>query len=120
MGNKIFDIHSHVLWGMDDGSQDLQTTIELCDIASESGTGTLFLTPHLMYWETSEKLFDKRERKFETLSEILEEEGIPLKIEKGFEILCDDDIFDIKYFQPDTLCGSRYVLIEFDFFKPTY
>ena len=120
MGNKMFDIHSHVLWGMDDGSKDLQTTVELCDMAAESGTGTLFLTPHLMYWEISENLYDKRERKFEVLGEVLEDEDIPLRIEKGFEILCDDDIFDVKYFKPYTLCGSRYILIEFDFFKPTY
>lgn len=118
--NKMFDIHSHVLWGMDDGSRDLETTIELCDMAAESGTGTLFLTPHLLYWETSEKLYDKRERKVEQLEEILYEERIPLKIEKGFEILCDDDILDIKYFKPYTLCGSRYLLMEFNFFKPTY
>ena len=104
---------------MDDGSQDLPTTIELCDMAADSGTGTLFLTPHLMYWENAEKLYDKREEKFEVLSEILDEEEIPLRLAKGFEILCDDDIFDIKYFKPYTLCGSRYILIEFDFFKPT-
>lgn len=120
MNNKYFDIHSHVLWGMDDGAQSLQTSVELCDMAVDSGTGTLFLTPHLMYWETCETLYDKRERRFEGLSEILDEEGIPLDIKKGFEILCDDDIFDIKYFKPYTLCGSRYILIEFDFFKPTY
>ncbi len=120
MNNNYFDIHSHVLWGMDDGAQDLQTSVELCDLAADSGTGTLFLTPHLMYWENSEHLYDKRERKFEKLSEILEEEEISLDIKKGFEILCDDDIFGVKYFKPYTLCGSRYILIEFDFFKPAY
>ena len=120
MSNSYFDIHSHVLWGMDDGSQDLETSVELCDMAVASGTGTLFLTPHLMYWERAEHLYDKRERRFEVLSEILEEEEIPLDIKKGFEILCDDDIFDIKYFRPYTLCDSRYILIEFDFFKPTF
>ena len=38
-------------------------------------------------------------------------------IKKGFEILCDDEIFDIKYFKPYTLNESRYILIEFDFYK---
>ncbi len=117
--DKYIDIHSHTLWGMDDGAHSLQTSVELCDMAAETGTGTLFLTPHLMYWENSEDLFDERERKAERLLEILDEEGIPLKLQKGFEILCDDDIFDIKYFKPYSLCGSRYVLIEFNFFKPS-
>ena len=120
MNDKYIDIHSHVLWGVDDGAQNLQTSVELCDMASETGTGTLFLTPHLMYWETAEELFDTRERRFERLNAILEEEDISLKLQKGFEILCDDDVFDIKYFKPYTLCGSRYILIEFDFFKPSF
>ncbi len=119
MNNKFIDIHSHVLWDIDDGSRDIEETINLCDLAVRSGTKDLFLTPHLIYWESAGDLFDEREWKIEKLSEILAEEEIDLKIHKGFEILCDDDIFDIKYFRPYTLCGSKYILIEFDFFKTT-
>ena len=118
MQGKFIDIHSHVLWGIDDGSRDVEETLELCDMALSSGTRHLFLTPHLMYWEDAEDLFDERNSKIEMLSEILEDEDIELKIHKGFEILCDDDIFNIKYFKPYTLCDSRYILIEFDFVKP--
>ncbi len=117
MYNNYIDIHSHVLWDIDDGSRDVEETVNLCDMAVRSGTGNLFLTPHLIYWENAGDLFDEREWKVEQLSEILSEEEINLKIHKGFEILCDDDIFGIKYFKPYTLCDSRYILIEFDFFK---
>ena len=116
LGNYI-DIHSHVLWGIDDGSRSLDETIELCYMAWRSGTRHLFLTPHLIYWESAADLYDEREWKAEQLVEILSDEGIDIRIHKGFEILCDDDIFGIKYFKPYTLCGSRYILIEFDFFK---
>lgn len=119
MRDKYIDIHSHVLWDIDDGSKDFEETLELCDMAMRSGTGQLFLTPHLIYWENAGDLFDERERKFEQLSEVLVDEDFELKIHKGFEILCDDDIFGVKYFKPYTLCGSRYILIEFDFFKTT-
>lgn len=117
MFDKYFDIHSHVLWDLDDGSEDVEETLELCDMAASSGTAHLFLTPHLIYWERAGDLYDEREWKFRRLEEILIKEEIDLKIHKGFEILCDDDIFEIKYFKPYTLCGSRYILIEFDFFK---
>lgn len=117
MRDKYIDIHSHVLWGVDDGSGNFRETVSLCDMAMRSGTEQLFLTPHLMYWENSGDLFDEREEKIERLAEFLEEEEFDLKIHKGFEILCDDDIFGIKYFKPYTLCDSRYILIEFDFFK---
>ena len=119
MFDKCFDIHSHVLWDLDDGSKDVEETLNLCEMAVNSGTTHLFLTPHLIYWESAGDLFDEREWKFQRLEEILVEEEIDLKIHKGFEILCDDDIFGIKYFKPYTLCDSRYILIEFDFFKTT-
>ncbi len=115
----MIDIHSHTLWGLDDGSRSLNTSVEMCRIASESGTEVLFLTPHIVYWENAEDLYDLREEKTERLEEILDEYGVELKLVKGFEILCDDDIFDIKYFKPYTLGGTRYILIEFDFEKPT-
>ena len=38
------------------------------------------------------------EKAISELSEALEAEDIDLKIVKGFEILCDDEIFNIKYF----------------------
>lgn len=117
MRDKYIDIHSHVLWDIDDGSKDFGETINLCDMAMRSGTAQLFLTPHLIYWDNAGDLFDEREHKIERLTEFLDEEDFDLEIHKGFEILCDDDIFDIKYFKPYTLCGSRYILIEFDFFK---
>lgn len=120
MSRNYIDIHSHALWGMDDGSQSFKETLALCDCAEESGTSILFLTPHLMYWSQAESLCDERDEKAEDLSDALYERGFKLEIKKGFEILCDDEIFDIKYFKPYTLCESRYILIEFDFFKTTY
>lgn len=113
----MIDIHSHTLWGLDDGSQDFETTLHMCKIAYESGTDVLFVTPHIVYWHSAEQLYDRRERKAEQLCEVLDDEAIDLKIVKGFEILCDDEIFNINYFKPYTLAGSRYILIEFDFYK---
>lgn len=117
--NNFIDLHSHVLWGVDDGSRSLDETVDMCALAEDSGTGTLFLTPHLMYWDRAEELFDIRNEKAEYLKEVLADNEINLDLKTGFEILCDDDIFLTKYFNPYTLCGSKYILIEFDFFKTT-
>ena len=120
MFEGMIDIHSHVLWGIDDGAEHFDESVELCFMAEDNGTENLFLTPHLMYWDKAEELYDLREQKVEELQEVLFDNDSEIILRKGFEILCDDDIFDIKYFKPYTLCGSRYILIEFDFFKPTY
>ena len=113
------DIHSHTLWGIDDGSRNLESSIELCRLAYESGTDYLFLTPHIVRWENAGEIYDIREERTEYLQNILYNEGINLKLVKGFEILCDDDIFAIKYFLPYTLNNSRYILIEFNFRNTT-
>lgn len=117
MSKGFIDIHSHTLWGMDDGARELGETLEMCECAEDNGTSTLFLTPHLIYWDQAEDLCDERDEKADILVDELDEIGSSLEIVKGFEILCDDEIFDIKYFKPYTLNESRYILIEFDFFK---
>lgn len=117
MSKGFIDIHSHSLWGMDDGARSFRETLNMCECAEECGTSTLFLTPHLMYWHQAEELCDERDAKTEELCEVLDDNGSDIEIVKGFEILCDDDIFDVKYFKPYTLNESRYILIEFDFFK---
>ncbi len=117
--DKIVDIHSHSLWGMDDGSRSFNETMEMCLDAENDGTSVLFVTPHLVYWEQAEELFDIRNEKIAVLRDELEEAGSGLIVKPGFEILCDDDIFSVKHFLPYTLNGSRYILIEFNFSKAT-
>lgn len=115
--DKIIDIHSHTLWSIDDGSRSFGETMDMCLDAENDGTSVLLVTPHLMYWDGAEDLFDIRNEKVSELCEELEECGSELVIKSGFEILCDDDIFSIKHFLPYTLCNSRYILIEFNFTK---
>lgn len=119
MHNEFIDIHSHTLWDIDDGARDLREAVSLCLCAEDCGTSTLFLTPHLMYWSQSESLCDERDEKADRLEDALLDSGVDLTLKKGFEIFCDDEIFDVKYFKPYTLNESRYILIEFDFRKTT-
>ncbi len=120
MHGNITDIHSHSLWDIDDGAEDFDESVDMCFVAEESGTKALFVTPHLMYWGQAEALYDEREEKVEILCECLEDNESSLVIKKGFEILCDDEIFNINYFKPYTLCDSRYILIEFNFYKTSF
>ena len=119
MFDNMIDIHSHSLWGVDDGSRSFNETMDMCFCAEDSGTGILFVTPHLMYWDSADALYDKREEKVHILEEALDNQESSLIIKKGFEILCDDEIFNIRHFKPYTLNGSRYILIEFSFRKTT-
>lgn len=119
MFDGMIDIHSHTLWGVDDGARSFGEAMDMCFCAEDSGTGVLMVTPHLMYWDSADSLYDRREEKVQHLEEALEEQGSSLVVKKGFEILCDDEIFNVRHFRPYTLNGSRYILIEFSFRKTT-
>src|SRR5258708_5464717 len=42
----MVDIHCHVLHGIDDGSPDLATSVEMCKAAKEDGITHIVGTPH--------------------------------------------------------------------------
>ena len=42
----MIDIHSHILPGVDDGSQSMDESLELLEIAADSGVHTIVATPH--------------------------------------------------------------------------
>ena len=42
----MIDIHSHVLPGIDDGSVDMEMSLDMLAMAAESGVDTLVATPH--------------------------------------------------------------------------
>lgn len=46
MFTKVFDIHSHILPGVDDGSKNLEETFEMLKMMTSSGVNTLVATPH--------------------------------------------------------------------------
>ena len=60
----MVDIHSHILYGVDDGAQTIDDSIKLIDEMVESGITKFILTPHRrkgMFEETKEKV-DLRKR----------------------------------------------------------
>ena len=42
----MVDIHSHILWGLDDGARSFEDSVEMLRIALESGTTDIVATPH--------------------------------------------------------------------------
>ena len=42
----MVDIHSHILWGLDDGAETLEESLAMLKLAAESGTTDIVATPH--------------------------------------------------------------------------
>ena len=105
----MVDIHSHVLWGMDDGSPTIEVSLEMLRLAADSGTTDIVATPHsngeFVY---QPELIDERIR------ELNEKTGSKPMIHRGCDLhLSYDNIMEAlenpaKY----SINGHRYLLVE--------
>lgn len=114
----MFDIHCHILPGIDDGSGNMRDSIEMAQLAAETGTKAIVATPHC----NVPNMFDNywcrafAERIFELQSE-LDKHNIPISIYSGQEIFLSSSFEShIKNNEFITLNNSRYMLVEFDFY----
>jgi protein-tyrosine phosphatase len=107
MDNYI-DIHSHVLYGIDDGSKTIEESIDLLRQYKEMGFNEIVVTPH--YIENSNYVANNKEK--QKLLKTLKEEGINLYL--GNEVFINNDLEELLQKQEiSTINNSRYLLIEF-------
>lgn len=112
------DIHCHILFGLDDGSYNLEESVKIIEKAISNGYTDLLLTPHYRY--NQNYIADNRKKKkyFDCLLEEVEKRKLNINLYLGNEITLDDDFFYyLKTDQLLSLNNSRYLLIELPFFK---
>lgn len=108
----MLDVHCHILPEIDDGAQDLETSLKMARIAVENGTKAIAATPHAIEgkWLPT---WQEIEEKCGQLRKVLEKEGIELPIYPGAEVAFSLDILD-RIDGPGAYCinGGRYMLAE--------
>jgi protein-tyrosine phosphatase len=87
----MFDLHSHILPGIDDGAVDSDHSLTMARLAVADGIQGIICTPHWLiphFDNTREKVLEAV-RDFERL---LREKDIPLKVYPGTELRFDADL----------------------------
>lgn len=118
----MIDLHIHILPGVDDGSQNIETSLAMAYMAYQSGVREIIATPHFYPGYYENYVTEELEQKFNELKDKFYQERISVQLYKGMEILgtdhlCDDLINGRVW----TLNGTKYFLVEFDFEeKPEY
>jgi protein-tyrosine phosphatase len=110
---ESIDIHCHIMPGVDDGSPDIETSLQMLKIAEKNGITDIILTPHHkpMHHNVS-KEHNKSYRS--NLQELANEQGIGVKLYSGNEIYySDESISELETGRACTMAGSDYVLLEF-------
>lgn len=109
---QMIDLHCHLLPGIDDGAQTLETSLAMARIAVDDGIGTIFCTPHI-YPGLYENVQSDIIRRVDQLRIILQHENIPLQLSYGADTHLVPEVMDgLKTGRIPTLGGSRYLLLE--------
>ncbi|MCM1386250.1 MAG: hypothetical protein NC231_02895 [Bacillus sp. (in: Bacteria)] len=109
---NYIDIHSHILYGIDDGAKDMETSKKMLGLAAADGITAIILTPHNKpgHHDTSQQAAERVEK----LRAWLTKENIDIKLYIGNELYYRSElVWEIEDARAYTLAGSRYVLVEF-------
>lgn len=109
----MIDIHSHIIFDIDDGAEDIDTSVELCRQAFENGFDGIVATPHFNDYRHIDRFVMERDAKLFQLREILKREEINITLYEGCELFLNNSIFTAGDLDPLTINGSRYMLCEF-------
>ncbi len=110
----MIDFHSHILPGIDDGADSIETSLEMLRIAHAQGVKTVVATPHCYLDRTSpEEFISARDRSEKLLAEAINKTGEQLpEVIPGAELYWSSRMSSLE--QLDRLCiaGTKYILIE--------
>jgi protein-tyrosine phosphatase len=111
------DLHSHFIPGIDDGSRNMDDSLNMIASFAEMGYKKVITTPHIMsdfYKNTPEIILGG----LENVRTALKENNIPIEIEAAAEYYIDFD-FEEKMKKGKLLTlGKNYVLVEISFINP--
>lgn len=112
--SPITDMHCHILPGLDDGSQSMDETRETLQEAVRQNITRMIVTPHF-HPERYVVYADQIREGLEAVKQMCRQEGIEIELQIGQECYYYSDLVkQLDEGKALTLCGSRFVLVEFD------
>lgn len=110
---QFFDLHSHMLCGVDDGAKSPEEMFSMLEMAYEDGIRAICLTPHYspyLFGDTSKKSAES----FEILRKYVSEKHPDMRIFLGHELgYHHSGLEALNEGTCRSVAGSRYVLVDF-------
>ncbi len=110
---KVIDFHSHILPGIDDGSRNVQTSVNMLRMCKEHGVDLMIATPHF-YADSNrvERFVENRQAAYDKV--MAENADIP-QIMMGAEVAFFDGISRSEKLSALTIQGTNVMLLEMPF-----
>lgn len=114
-GIRMVDIHSHIVFGVDDGARDLDEVRDLLQDSYNQGVRTIIATPHRRrgMFEASNEVINEN---FIKVEEVAREIADDFRVYLGSEIFYrEGEIANIEAKKYATLAETDYILVEFSY-----
>jgi protein-tyrosine phosphatase len=118
LSGLVTDMHSHLVPGIDDGSPDVETSIELIRGLTALGYKKFIATPHIL-WDIYKNDKDTITAAFQELQLALKANNMNVPMQFAAEYFLDDHVSDlIEEEIPLLTIKKNWVLTEFSFVSP--
>lgn len=107
----LVDLHSHLIPGIDDGSQSMQESLTLLKRFEELGYKKVITTPHTMidaYKNTRKSIL----KGLKELQNEARQQGVSLEVEAASEYYLDEGLLPLIEKEEVLLIANRYLLFE--------
>ena len=108
-----YDMHSHILPEMDDGSDSVELSLQIIDKLRAQNVRNICFTPHFYTNEESMDSFLKRRQ--ESVNKLIPLLPDDVNVCIGAEVYLSSYLFNNKDLSPICYGNSKYILCEFSF-----
>lgn len=108
-----YDMHSHILPEMDDGSKSVELSLEIIDKLRAQNVKNICFTPH--YYTNEESMRNFLSRRDESINKLLPNLPDDINVCIGAEVYVTDYLFNNKDLSEICYGDSKYILCEFSF-----
>lgn len=114
----MIDVHSHIIYGVDDGCKNIEESIQTLKNLKNIGFSKIVLTPHYIESSNFQANNKIKESKLKVLSDELNKNNIDIDLFLGNEIYINFNIEDlISKNEIHPINNTRYLLIELSFYN---
>ena len=114
----LTDYHCHVLPGLDDGADSVETSLAMLGMMKEQGVERVVFTPHFYCHRerSAERFLEKRQAAFEAIKDKSPINEMLL----GAEIAIENGISEVRDIEKLAIEGTKLILLEFPYrdYKP--
>ncbi len=109
----IYDMHCHILPGVDDGARDMKDTERMLRTAHAEGIDRMLVTPHFQCGGRCAEV-EELKKQYAKVQELWTQYGTDKELYLGSELFYSEGVVDaLQAGEALTLNGTRYILVEF-------